>query len=105
MATYTRETITAAGLAEAYSAVAASDDFSNNGTTFLRVVNADASPTTLTIVTTFTREGLALADQTVTVTAGTAKTIGPFNTATYGTTTTVTYSNVTSVTVACWTYS
>lgn len=109
MATLTRETVTAAGLAEAYTAVSASDEFPNSSTpTFVRIVNAGASPTTATFVTTFTRADgngtLALADNPVTVTAGTAQTIGPFNSATYGTTVTVTFSNTTSVTIACWTY-
>lgn len=104
MATYTVETVTAAGLEATANAVSASDDFANNGSTLLRVINGSGGDITVTIVSSFTRVGLALADQPVTVTAGEARWVGPFDTSTFGTTTTVTYSATTSVTAECVKY-
>lgn len=75
----------------------------NNGKMWLHVVNDDASPTTVTVETTKTINGLAVADLAVTVPAGEQRTIGPFNKDTFDNgdgEVKVTFSNVTSVTFA-----
>lgn len=68
----------------AYTAAAASQEFANDGRTFVHVKNTDSSSHTITFVTTRTVEGLAVADNTVTISANTGEQmIGPFPTGTY----------------------
>lgn len=69
-----------AGAALTFSAVDAANGnkVANDGRTFVEVVNGDSNPTTVTIKTGFEKDGYALADQAVTVAAGTRKHIGPF---------------------------
>lgn len=67
------------GMVPTYGAVAASDEFPNDGKTFLHVKNGGASPDTVTITTPATASGIAIADPTVVVTNGTEKMIGPFD--------------------------
>ena len=103
MALISTQQMQASGIAAAYTAVSASDtgDISN-GRTFLHVKNAGGSPDTATVVTPGTVGGLAIADQAVTVAAGTEKFIGPLDPALYATAgiATVTHSFTTSVTCA-----
>lgn len=53
------------------------------GGTLLVVNNAAGAPITVTIETAATEDGLAVADQAVTVAAGTQKVIGRFRSTTY----------------------
>ena len=75
----------------------------NNGNLFIEVVNGDASPTTVTIVSQNTVDGLAVADRTVVVSAGTEQIIGPFPPQIYNNSVgeiEVTFSNITAITLA-----
>lgn len=79
MATLTPQSISLAGLTPAYSAAGASGDvFQNTGDQYVEVVNAGVSSTTVTVTTPATVGGLAIADATATVGAGTRKKLGPF---------------------------
>jgi hypothetical protein len=105
MATYTVQSIVAAGIVPSYAAAASSDKFANNGRTYLHVKNGGGAPITVTIVTQYTAGGLALADQAVSVANGAEKVIGPFPTDLYNDAngeTTVTYSATTSVTAGAF---
>jgi hypothetical protein len=86
----------------AAQAVSASDTFVNNGRTLIEVNNGGGSSTTVTFVTSGVY-GLGtisydVADDAQTVTNGTSKVFGPFDTTLLGTTVTVTFSPTTSVT-------
>lgn len=103
MALLTAENISISGLEATYSAVAASDTFSNTGDIIIHVVNGDASDNTVTVVTPKTVAGLAVADVSVTVTAGESRFIGPFDPAVFNNGSgivTVQHSNTTSNTIA-----
>ncbi|MFP3986878.1 hypothetical protein U9R90_05125 [Streptomyces sp. E11-3] len=105
MATLTVQNIAAAGLSPVYSAAAGGGDKLKPGrTTFLHVINGDASPMTVTIATPGTVSGLAIADRDVVVGASDEQMI-PVPVELYGDPAdsglaSVTYSAVTSVTVA-----
>lgn len=92
------------GLEETYAAVDASNgnQFQNDGRMFLLVKNGGGAPITVTITTPTTVDGLAVADQTVTVTNGEQRMIGPFPPNLYNTDgyVYVDYSSGTSVTAA-----
>ena len=111
MATLVVKTITDAGLdpdTPAYvSAVAAGDDFANNGRTFVEVVNGAGSPITVTFaigVDPHATDPLhSTSDDTVSVTNGERRLIGPFPTLKYGNVVTVVYSSDTTITVAAFT--
>lgn len=79
--------ITTAGVAPpaAQDGVAADDAVieDNDGRIYLEVTNGGGSPTDVTIVTSFTRDGLALADVVVTVPNGATRLIGPFSPSTF----------------------
>jgi hypothetical protein len=94
--TAVRTGVSVAGVA----ATAGGDTFTNTGAETLHVFNGDASPITVTLTTTATVDGLAVADRAVTVAAGARLAIGPFKRLEYGATVSVAYSAVTSVTVA-----
>lgn len=83
------------------SAAAGGDTFVNDGRTYIKLDNGDASPTTATFVTTetITTAALAVADLAVVITNAKEEIIGPFPTATFGPTVSITYSSVTSLTV------
>lgn len=83
------------------AANAGGDTFVNDGKTRFIAQNDDASPTTITFVTsqTITSEALAVGDMAVAVTNAKVEVIGPFPIETFGTTVSVTYSSVTSLTV------
>jgi len=57
--------------------------FVNDGTTWLEIVSSDASSQTVTVETSKTVDGYALADQTLAVPAGATRLIGPFTTGTF----------------------
>jgi hypothetical protein len=57
--------------------------FTNDGVTFIEIVSSDASSQDITIHTGKTVDGYALANQTITVTAGATKYVGPFTTGTF----------------------
>lgn len=101
MAALTVQTLSLSGTAlTANSAAAGGDTFVNNGRTYYKAINGDASPTTITFVTTATETEaqLAIADLAVIVAASADEIIGPFPEATFGSTVSVTYSSVTSLT-------
>ena len=68
--------------------------------TFLHIINADGSDHTVTLSTTETVDGEAIADKDVVITAGEERFIGPFPTAIYSATLRFSFEAVTSVTVA-----
>lgn len=105
MALLTSTTSTAHGIVlPAAQAVSASDTFANAGRTLLEVNNGGGSPITATFITSgvFTvTSGVSypVEDDAQTVTNGTSKVFGPFNTLAFPTSPiTVTFSGTTSVT-------
>lgn len=92
------------GLEQTYaSANADGNKFSNDGRMFLHVKNGAGAPIDVTIQTPGTVDGLAVADQVVTVTNGEERMIGPFPANIYNQDDRmvyVDYSSATSVTVA-----
>ncbi len=85
------------------AAGAGGDTFPNSGNTALMVLNSSAAPINVTIVTTKTVDGLAVADRVVAVPNGTTPAlIGPWPKDEYNTSgsVSVTYSASASVTVA-----
>lgn len=95
-----------AGITPTYNAATATDGdaFTNDGHTFVQVLNASGAPITLTIQTPNTVDGLAITDRTVSVPATTGnKMIGPFPPAIYNQSNGQVYldwSSATSVTFA-----
>jgi len=92
------------GLEQTYAAAHADGNkFSNDGRMFLHVKNGAGAPITVTIQTPGQVDGLAIADQVVTVTNGEERMIGPFPPNIYNQDDRmvyVDYSSVTSVTAA-----
>lgn len=85
-------------------ALSAADEyqFKNDGNVVLRVKNASAEATNVTIVTPGTQGNLNVEDQVVAVAAGESKIIGPFDTALYNDAqglATVKFSKVANITV------
>lgn len=103
MALLATQTISQTGIVPTKNAVSASDTFTNDGKTFLHVVNGNGSTLTVTVVSSGTQDGLAISDQTYTLATTTEKVMGPFTTNTFGTTTTVTFDLTTSVTCQVYT--
>lgn len=105
MATLSVQAITSGGLEPSYVAAdVAGDKLKPGKSTFLHVVNADASGITVTIATPGTVSGLAIADRDVSVPAGEDRMI-PIPSELYGDPAdsglaAVSYDSVTSVTVA-----
>ncbi len=107
MAAYTVVNITRSGTGNlAPTAVAASDTFSNDGNTFLYVVNGDVSVTNVTFdLATDPHSSEPTQSTTATViavAAGESEFIGPFPTGKFGDTVTVNYSNQTSITAMAY---
>jgi hypothetical protein len=104
VATLSVQEIDQDGLEATFAAVAGGgDQFLNSGKEFIEIVNDDASDKTLTIVSQITISGLAVSDQTVVVTAGERRHVGPFATGTFNDSSgyvQLTYSAATSVTIA-----
>lgn len=105
MALLTTQTITRAGATPSYAAVAASDTFVPGSGVFLHVKNAGGSSDTCVVqVLQGDPPGLTIADNSVSVTNGQERMIGPFSAQFFADPTTglatVTHSFTTSVTVA-----
>jgi hypothetical protein len=109
MATYAKQVVNLTGLTPAYTAVTATDNFTPDADTFLHVKNGGASPDTVVVVTPgIAPGGLAIADVSVSVPAGSERMIGPFPAEQFADPANtvpgnagVTHSFTTSVTVAC----
>lgn len=110
MATLTVKAITKGGLnpdSPAYvSAAGGGDDFANDGTTFLEVVNGGGGAITVTIpigIDPYANDPLhSTSDDTVSVPAGERRILGNFPVVNYGNSVSIAYSGVTSVTVAAF---
>ncbi|SFK92661.1 hypothetical protein SAMN05216275_14167 [Streptosporangium canum] len=105
MAALTTQVLTPTGIAPTYAAVGGSgDSFTPGDHVFLHVKNAGGSPSTVTVTTPGTVDGLAIADLTVTVPATTGdRMIGPLPARTFAKTdgqADVACSPTTSVTIA-----
>ena len=104
MATLTAQEIDRDGLNPSFAACdAAGDEFANLGVEFIHVKNGDVSAHTVTIETSRTVDGLAVADRDVAIPAGEERLIGPFPKQTYDDAdgkVQLTYDAVTSVTIA-----
>ena len=107
MALLTPAVVTRTGVDVAGTAAAGGgDSFANDGSQYFQVFNGGGSPITVTFITQCVVDGLAVADQTVTVNAGITKKVGPFPTGWYNDVNglvQVTYSGVTSVTAKVFT--
>jgi hypothetical protein len=103
MATLTIQDISRSGLTPSFAAAGvAGDEFSNDGMTYIEVINGDAGAHVVTIATQLTDDGLAVADRTVSVGAGVRKKIGPFQKSIYNDANgkvQITYDGVTNVTI------
>lgn len=104
MALLSPQQISKAGLAPSTtSAAGGGDTVATGDRVYLYVNNGAGAPITVTIATPGTVSGLAVADQTVSVTNGTFKLIGPITRELFGDDdgiAAITYSSATSVTVA-----
>lgn len=105
MAALTTQNISRTGLANTYTAVAASDTFVPDSQTFVHVKNGGGSSDTVAIVVSAgDPPGLTIADLSVAVANGTEKMIGPFPANYFADPTTglctITHTFTTSVTVA-----
>lgn len=81
MGTITPQTISLSGLAPSYAAVAAGgDEVTNDGQTYIEVVNSHASNAyTVTATTPASVDGVAVSDPTLSVPAQARRKWGPFN--------------------------
>ena len=77
MAALTTQVVSASGIAPTYTQVTAADTFSPGDHVFLHIKNGGGSPTTATITTPGTVDGLAISDLPVTVPAAGERMIGP----------------------------
>jgi hypothetical protein len=104
MAVLTAQQVVTTGLEATFAAAAGGGDkFANTGRQIVEIVNGDASDTTLTIVTPGKYKGHAIADDTVTITAGERRHVGPFDPEIYNNASgqvDLAYSSVTSLTLA-----
>jgi len=102
--TMSHQQIVRTGLEQTYEAAQVDGNkFSNDGRMFLHVKNGAASPITVTIQTPGTVDGLAVAEQIVTVTNAEERMIGPFPPNIYNQSdgmVYVDYSSVTTITAA-----
>lgn len=105
MAALTVQTVTSAGLSVQTDGVAADvagDTYQGTGKEILSFHNGDVSATTVTITTPQVVDGLAVADQTISVAAGETEVAAFFPIATYndaGGAVNISYSSVTSLSV------
>lgn len=81
MATIAPQTIGISGLNPSYAAVAAGgDEVTNDGATYVEIVNSHASNSyVVTFTTPATVDGVAVDNPTVTVPGSSRRKIGPFN--------------------------
>ncbi len=110
MATLAAQSIGPTGLEAVFVAAAGGGDkFVPSDRTFVRFKNGDAADKTVTVVTQATLRGHAVADDTVVVTAGEERDLGPYPHEIYAAASdglaAMTYSAVTSCTVAVLTLS
>jgi len=100
----TYQQVVRTGLEQTYAAaVADGEKFSNDGRMFLHVKNGAAAPITVTVQTPGTVDGLAVAEQVITVTNAEERMIGPFPPGIYNQSdgmVYVDYSSVTTITKA-----
>lgn len=80
MALFSTQSLTMNGVAATYSAVSASDTFSNTGEEVVHIKNGGGSATTVTITSAQQCNQGFSHDLTVTINAGADKFIGPFPT-------------------------
>jgi hypothetical protein len=105
MAALSTQAINRSGHTPTYaSAAGGGDTFTPGERVFVHVKNGDASPHSVTLVTQDSVDGLALADVTVAVAAGSEEMIGPLPARHFADPDTglgsITYTAVTSVTIA-----
>ncbi len=101
MATITAQVIAETGTTPTFTAVNASDTLTNNGSSFLRVKNANAAACTVTVAAVSACSHAFTHNMAVTVPATTGDvTIGPFPTKRFGAAPVTTYSITASVTAA-----
>src|SRR5450755_3426935 len=105
MATLATQTLSQSGLVPTLTACSGGGDtFPPTNSTFLYVKNGDASPHTITIITTLTVFGQAVSDIAVPIAAGAICLLGPYDPGEVGASGTglasVTYSAVTSMQIA-----
>jgi hypothetical protein len=94
---------TGTGLNPTYAAATGGGDTVKTGqTTFLHVKNGHTSPQTVTVATTGTLDGFAVADLAIAVPNAEERMIGPINDAFRGSNglAAITYSGVTALTIA-----
>lgn len=107
MAALSAQQIVGGGLAATYGAVGGSGDtVANDGKRFVHIKNGNAGTVTVTIPTPGTYKGKAIADDTITLTTGTEKFIGPWDPEIYNDSSgnvSITCSPTSSVTIACLT--
>jgi hypothetical protein len=109
MATLTVQNITKAGDEPTYvSAAGGGDEFANNGKTMFVLNNGSGGTIVATIITQATKDGLAVADRTVSVLAGDTAWVVDLDPNVYNVPATgrvqVTYDGVTSLTVGAFTF-
>src|SRR5262252_6500893 len=79
MAALTKQSISRTGVTPSYTAVSASDTFAPGQNTFVHVKNAGGSPDTFVVqVLAGDPPGLVISDNSVSVTNGQERMIGPF---------------------------
>lgn len=99
MAELTVQSLSRSGVAATTQVLSASDTFSNDGYTALRISNGHSSSCTVTATIIRTIDGVAPAGKSITVPAETAGVyFGPFPIQDYSSTVTVTTSHQTSMT-------
>lgn len=103
MALLTVQEINRLAITPSFAAAAGGGDtFPNDGRTYLHIKNGGGSSITLTVTTQLTVDGKALADDSITVTNGQERIVGPFPPGIYNDASnqvSLGYSGVTSVTV------
>lgn len=105
MATLATQPIASTGTAPSFAAATSGGDKAHVGDhVYLVVKNGGGSPITVTLATSATEDGFAVADNAVSVAAGAETYVGPLEASLYADTTDglchITYSGVTTVTVA-----
>jgi hypothetical protein len=74
------------------SVAEASDTFVNDGKTYLIAHNTGGGTQNFSIISTITKDGLVVANRSISMLAGTKRIIGPFDRAVYSGTVTVTWA-------------
>lgn len=103
MALIAAQAVSLAGLTPSFAAAANTDTVAADGRTALWVKNGSGGSINVTVITTATVGGLAVADLVVAVSAGAEKIIGPFPRSLFGNAQNqadIDYSSITTVTRA-----